>query len=63
LLISALRFFWLPETSDAKTPGILTVSDGGKVKLETIGLLAVVKNPFGYAPTYERIAGEVEKLE
>ena len=40
--------FWLPETPEAKVHGTLTIEDGGRVRLRTVGLLAEhlnLKNP------------------
>lgn len=35
--ISKSGFFWLPSTPDHKIPGEITISNGGKVEIETIG--------------------------
>lgn len=31
-------YFWLPENPDRKIPGTLTISNGGKIELEVVGL-------------------------
>ena len=31
-------YFWLPSASEKKLPGTLTISDGGKIELEVVGL-------------------------
>jgi len=30
-------YFWLPENEENKIPGVLTISDGGKIELEIVG--------------------------
>lgn len=38
--ISESGYFWLPSTPDHKVPGRITISNGGKVEIETIGHLS-----------------------
>lgn len=56
-------YFWLPSTPDHKVPGVLQISDGGKVELEIFGILENEKNPvhaFNNQTPPELINGEVE---
>ena len=34
-----IGYFWLPDSPDVKVPGTLRIEDGGKIELETMGLL------------------------
>lgn len=56
-------YFWLPLTPDHKVPGMLQISDGGKVELEIFGILEKETNPvhaFNNQASLELINGEVE---
>lgn len=54
-------YFWLPEQEDKKIPGIITISDGGKIELEIIGHFDEEK-AFSYDNKHiERIIGHIEK--
>ncbi|WP_259741221.1 hypothetical protein [Pseudomonas fluorescens] len=53
-------YFWLPESEENKIPGVLTISDGGKIELEIVGhfnddIQAAIDND-----AISRIIGHVE---
>ena len=58
-------FFWLPSTPERQVPGILSISDGGDVKLELAQALDIssLQAIFGYSPddSLSQILGYVEK--
>ncbi|HEM7507748.1 TPA: hypothetical protein U2J54_000722 [Providencia rettgeri] len=54
-------YFWLPEQEDKKIPGIITISDGGKIELEIIGHFDEEKAFFYDNKHIERIIGHIEK--
>jgi hypothetical protein len=53
-------FFWLPGTPRNRVSGVLTVGDGGRLKLDTIGLLGPAKFAFGHLQKHARVVGIVE---
>ena len=63
--IKRLGYFWLPSTPSKRVPGILTIADGGKIKLETIGYfdenptLASTNRGFGEAVEEKMIVGQI----
>ncbi|MCY3729255.1 MAG: hypothetical protein OXF97_09730 [Nitrospira sp.] len=72
--IKSSGYFWLPSSSEKKLPGTLTISDGGKIELEVVGLFdktvqrlnsAIeekdeLEKTFGQG-IFERIVGQIEK--
>lgn len=54
-------FFWLPEKSDEKVPGVLTIEDGGNITLEIVGLFDNEKDAFNEDFNLGRVIGCVEK--
>ena len=63
--IKKLGYFWLPSTPNKRVPGTLTIADGGKIKLETIGYfdenptLASTNRGFGEAVEEKMIVGQI----
>jgi hypothetical protein len=58
--ITESGYFWLPEQPDIKLPGTLQISNGGKVKLDVIGLL---EEPFAAAfqlGPFKRMVGVIK---
>lgn len=54
-------YFWLPEKEDRKIPGTLSISDGGHIELEVVGLFdESIESLNGY-DDLSRIIGHVEK--
>ena len=53
-------YFWLPERSDNKIPGILTIKDGGNIELEIIGSFDMSHTEFNDFDNINRIVGNVE---
>lgn len=57
-------FFWLPSAPDKKIPGTLSVTDGGNIELEVVGLfddsLDGINKALNGKAELERIVGEVE---
>ena len=52
--------FWLPETPEAKVHGTLTIEDGGRVRLKTVGLLAEQLDLMnGKVTQHSRIIGQL----
>ena len=49
--------FWLPSTPDTRIPGILSISDGGVIKLELFGVFGTLDEP----ESVERIVGHIQK--
>ena len=52
-------YFWLPSAPDKQISGILSISDGGIVKLELFGMFGTFNN---HSRQIERIVGHVEKM-
>lgn len=59
-------YFWLPGNEEKKIPGTLTISDGGKVELEIIGMfdpsIEGLNNFINSGPQLSRILGNVEEF-
>lgn len=53
-------YFWLPERSDNKIPGILTIKDGGNIELEIIGSFDISRAELNNFDNINRIVGNVE---
>ena len=57
--------FWLPSAPEKKIPGTLTISDGGKIELEVVGLFDETigrQNSASYRRgEFERIVGHIEE--
>lgn len=54
-------FFWLPGKKDIRVPGTLTISDGGDIELEIVGLLDESAEAVNSRDIIPRVNGEVEK--
>lgn len=54
-------YFWLPENQDKKVPGTLTISDGGAIELEIVGLFNDSIKALNGEDDLARIIGHVEK--
>lgn len=54
-------YFWLPEKEDRKIPGMLTISDGGEIELEIVGLFDDSIESFNGEDDLSRIIGNIEK--
>lgn len=54
-------YFWLPEKEDRKIPGTLTISDGGDIELEVVGLFDEGVEAINGEDDISRIIGHVEK--
>ena len=58
-------YFWLPSASEKKIPGTLTISDGGKIELEVVGIfdetLGKKHDAINDRGMFERIIGQIEK--
>lgn len=54
-------YFWLPESEEKKIPGTLTISDGGKIELEVVGLFDDSVEALNGEDDLSRIIGHVEK--
>lgn len=54
-------YFWLPENQDKKIPGILTILDGGKIELETVGLFDDITHLSNNESDLGRIVGHIEE--
>lgn len=54
-------YFWLPQNEDKKIPGTLSISDGGKVELEVVGLFDESIDALNGNDNLNRIIGHVEK--
>jgi len=52
-------YFWLPSDPDKQIPGILSILDGGEVKLELFGMFGTFNDD---SRQIERIVGHVEKM-
>ncbi len=57
-------YFWLPSASEKKIPGTLTISDGGKIELEVVGIfdetVGEQNNAISDRGEFERIVGNIE---
>ena len=57
--------FWLPSASEKKLPGTLTISDGGKIELEVVGLFDETvggqNSETSKSGEFQRIVGQIEK--
>ena len=56
--IKKLGYFWLPSAPNRQVPGTLSISDGGKIELETIHRLGETHTPFGGGR--KRVVGHLE---
>ena len=54
-------YFWLPDNEDNKIPGTLTISDGGEIELEVVGLFDESIKALNGKDDLSRIIGSVEK--
>lgn len=54
-------YFWLPEKEDIKIPGTLTISDGGNIELEVVGLFDDSIESLNSEDDLSRIVGHIEK--
>lgn len=54
-------YFWLPGSEDKKIPGTLTISDGGDIELEVVGLFDESIKGLNGEDNLNRIIGHVEK--
>ncbi|WP_353247710.1 HEPN domain-containing protein [Salinisphaera sp. T31B1] len=54
-------YFWLPDEPDKKIPGTLTISDGGEIELEVVGLFDESIDALNGKDDLSRIVGHVEK--
>ena len=54
-------YFWLPEKKDNKIPGTLTISDGGGIELEIVGLFDESIRSLNGNDDLSRIIGHIEK--
>lgn len=53
-------YFWLPGDEEKKVPGVLSISDGGKIELEILGLFDDNINSLNEIDEIDRIIGLVE---
>lgn len=53
-------YFWLPKNKDKKIPGTLTISDGGEIELEIVGLFDEEEEGENNDCYLNRIIGHVE---
>ncbi len=53
-------YFWTPENLSKKLPGILTIKNGGKIELETVGLFYEGAEFFDVHKNPDRILGHLE---
>lgn len=54
-----LGYFWHPSTPNHKVPGTLSISNGGDIELEIVGLIEGEK--FDSIVNFERVIGHIEK--
>lgn len=54
-------YFWLPDSENKKIPGTLTISDGGDIELEVVGLFDESIKGLNGDDDLSRIIGHVEK--
>ncbi|NIA09361.1 MAG: hypothetical protein GWP10_06450 [Nitrospiraceae bacterium] len=54
-------YFWLPDNESKKIPGTLTISDGGEIELEVVGLFDESIKALNGEDDLSRIIGHVEK--
>ncbi len=53
-------YFWLPNSIEKKIPGTLSISDGGNIELEVIGLFDESAEALTQNLTLKRIVGHIE---
>lgn len=56
-----IGYFWLPGKDDEKIPGTLTISDGGDIELEIVGLFGKGIESLSDEADLSRIIGHIEK--
>ena len=56
-----LGYFWLPSAPDRKIPGTLSISDGGNIELEVVGLFDESIETLNGNDDLKRIVGDIEK--
>ena len=54
-------YFWLPQNADRKIPGTLSISDGGNLELEVVGLFDESIKALNGDEDLSRIIGHIEK--
>ena len=58
-------YFWLPSAPDRRIPGTLTITDGGNIELEVVGLfdesIEGLNNALSGKDDLKRIVGHIEK--
>jgi hypothetical protein len=54
-------YFWLPSAPDRKIPGTLSISDGGNIELEVVGLFDESIEALNGNDDLKRIVGDIEK--
>lgn len=52
--------FWLPSNPDKKIPGTLTITDGGEIELEVVGLFGRESDLMSQTDDLSRILGHIE---
>ena len=56
-----MGYFWLPGNKELKIPGTLTISDGGDIELEVVGLFDESADKPSEGEDFSRIIGHVEQ--
>lgn len=56
-----LGYFWLPSVPERKVPGTLSITDGGNIELEIVGLFDESMKAFQRDDGLKRIVGHIEK--
>lgn len=56
-------YFWLPDNLDRKIPGTLTISDGGEIELEVVGLFEESVKALNSENDLMRVVGHIENDE
>lgn len=54
-------YFWLPQNEERKIPGTLTISDGGNIELEVVGLFDESIKSLNKDDDLSRIIGHIEE--
>ena len=54
-------YFWLPKNEDRKIPGTLTISNGGDIELEVVGIFDESMQALNGNDDLSRIIGHIEK--
>ncbi len=54
-------YFWLPSKPERKISGTLSISDGGNIELEVVGLFDENIQSFDRTDDLKRIVGEIEE--